>query len=644
MIRKNSKVIDNIAPMEIKSKYNSKKVFASIAIMLGLILVACNSNIDPKYLNTFTGELVYSYLKKDTADFSEFVKYVDKAGLKGMLSAYGEYTCLIPTNQAFKDYYAKRGPAFSFDSLTLEEVTYIAKTHIIGQKYLIQDLSNGVIPTNNMNDRVVEILFTTDTIKNTLRIVLNTESEILERDIEVYNGVIQKINKVLSPATAQLPDLIANNPNLSIFSSALVLTGISDSLTPITDKTYVPFVGYKDEYSTYAIPSPPARKYGFTAFVETDALYSSKGINNLNDLIDSAKVWYPSDQAYDTLYSDKNNSLNKFISYHLLEKAIYSNRFTFSSHAAVNVPLYEFLETMYSNRLIKVTNETLGGTMTALLNSQSDKPIYVTKTNKTTVNGVYHYISDILVYSPGVEQMISQSRIRFDFSALLPEMMNNNLRLSSSQNNSTGDRFGIPPGYFKYMKVATDTRIIYLAGYQAGTAQSNWCNYQGDEMMGLGNYDITVRLMPVPPGTYELRFGYTANGNRSITQLFVDNKPVGIPLNLTILADDARIGWILDTQTTDYGIDNDKTMRNRGYMKGPTSFVRYDGGTPTTARDASGALRRVIGTFTFDTYEPHYIRFKSVLDKPAAQCMMDYFEYVPKVIYNPPGGAPEEKN
>jgi len=546
------KQIDNIKNMERTSKYDPKKIFAGIFILISLVFVACDSKIDQLYINTFTGELVYSYLKKDTANFSEFVKYVDKAGLKGMLSAYGEYTCLIPTNQAFKDFYAKmdslRGPAFSFDSLTTEEVTYIAKTHIIGQTYLTQDLSDGVIPTNNMNDRVVEIRYTTDTIKNSLVIVLNNESEILERDIEVYNGVIQKINKVLQPATAQLPDLIASTPNLSIFNSALRLTGMSDALLPILDNTYVPFVGYKDEYNGYAIPSPPTRKYGFTAFVESDELYLEKGISNLNDLIASAKVWYPSDTAYDNSYTNKNNSLNKFISYHLVEKTIYSNNFYFAQNATKNLPEYEFVETMYSNRLIKVSNEKQKVGMVALLNPHSDDELYVTNNNKTTVNGVYHYLTNILVYTPDVEQTIAQSRIRFDYSALLPEMMNNNLRLATTQGNGSGDRYGIPPGYFKYMKVAVDTRIIYLAG-----VSGNWCNYQGDEMMGLGNYDITVRLMPVPPGTYELRFGYTANGNRSITQLFVDNKPVGIPLDLRIDATDARIGWAPDVSLAQGG-------------------------------------------------------------------------------------------
>src|SRR5665647_1188437 len=90
------KEIDNIKNMERTSKYHPKKILAGIFILISLVFVACDPKIDPLYINTYTGELVYSYLKKDTTDsYSEFVKYVDKAGLKGMLSAYGEYTCPV---------------------------------------------------------------------------------------------------------------------------------------------------------------------------------------------------------------------------------------------------------------------------------------------------------------------------------------------------------------------------------------------------------------------------------------------------------------------------------------------------------------------------------------------------------------------
>jgi len=618
-------------------------------ILVTITALSCDPTIDEKYIATFKGDMIYSYLEKDSANYSEFKKFIDKTGFKGMLNAYGRYTCLVPTNAAFKEYYKTKGENFKFDSLTEEEVKYITKTHILGQTYLVQNLSNGVFPSNNMNDRVIELLYSTDTTKHTLKILLNKQSEILERDIEVYNGVIQKISKVLTPSTTQLPDLMATDPEISIFNEALKITGLTDSIAPIEDRSYkIPTTQYLCEPSvgTFSIPSPAKRKYGFTAFVESDNLFKSKGINSIEDLIAKAKEWYPSDSRYDNEYTNRNNSLNKFISYHLVEKVIYTNKFFFSQHAVQDALLYEFIETMYNNRLMKVSNQKLSVGYAALVNPESANELYVTSNYKTTINGVYHYVSDILLYTNSVESTIASSRIRFDYSALLPEMMNNNLRLTNGTmtfpiSSNKSDRWGIPPGYFKYLKMSNDTRLLYLAGC------FSWGNYQGDEMMGIGNYDITVRLMPVPPGTYELRFAYTANSNRSVTQIYVDNKPVGIPLDLTVSATDPRIGWLADNVGTDNGVENDKAMHNRGYVKGPTTYGLYDkevGGVVKISRNQSSAMRRVIGVFTFNTYEAHYVRFKSVIEKPAAQCMMDYFEYVPKTIYAPPGGDPESRD
>ncbi len=615
------------------------KKLAFIAVV-ALLTLSCNPEIDERYVTTFTGEMIYSHLKKDSVNFSEYLRFVDKAGLKGMLSAYGEYTCLAPTNQAIQSYYQSRGANFKFESLTDEEVNYIARTHIVNMKYKTENLADGVIPNVNMNDRVIEIFFSTDSVTGKLQILLNGESEVVEKDIEVYNGVIHTINKLLTPSMAQLPDLIMAQSDLQIFGAALKLTGLNDSLLLIEDKSYdATLYSYKDEFNSYTIPAPPTKKFGYTAFVESDQVLAENGINSIEDLKTKAEQWYPSGAGVGKDdYTNPEHSLNKYISYHLVDKIINANTFFFNTNAAKNIEIYEFVETMYKHRIMKLSNKNesrglIAGTK-AFINPNSANELFVTDRSKTTVNGVMHYLDKVLLYTSDVESMFKNSRIRFDFTSLMPEMMNNNLRLSNTQKNSSGDRYGIPPGYFKYIKVSKDTRMIYLAGID-----KMWQNYQGDEMMGLGNYDLTVRLLPVPPGTYELRFGYSANPSRSVTQIYVDGKPVGIPLDLRIIKKDPKIGWIPDSDTDDAGVEIAKAMRNRGYMNAPTSIVWTSSSKPL--RESEQALRRVVGTFTFDSYEPHYIRFRSVLDNPNAQAMMDYFEFVPKSIYAPTSGEPE---
>lgn len=621
--------------------YYSIKFLSNKLIIASLVIMSVTSCMkDEQAYTTFTGETIYSYLKKDTA-YSEYVRLVDKAGLRGMLSAYGEYTCLAPTNSAFNKYYKTIGPNFKMDSLSQTDLEYLVKTHIIPDKYLISKLQDGVISRANMNMRFIEIKFSTDETNNTLKIMLNYLSRVIAKDIEVQNGVIQGIDGVLKPSTAQLSNLIASKEDLSIFTKALDLTHLGDSLISIKDDSYVPFVGFKDEYDVYPIPSPEERKYGYTVLVEDDNTFKANGINDINDLIAKANIFYPSGKGFENDFTNRNNSLNQFISYHMIERTIYLNKFLYTSHLTKGMEAYEFLETMLTNRIMKVTNISTSAGGKLVINPNSNQMVGIKDIGGgTTINGAYHRIDKLLIYTENVEKMLQNTRIRFDFASLLPELVNNNLRGANALGFPDGDRYGIPQGYFKYMKATKDTRMIYLAGED----KNSWTSYQGDEIMGLGAYDVTFRLLPVPPGTYELRQGYSANPLRSITQIYFDDKPIGIPLDLRISADDPRIGYIKDGATTDNGYENDKMMRNRGYMKAPTSFNVYLGAAPITARENMSALRRIIGTFTFTDYSPHYIRLKSVIDNPKAQLDLDFLEFVPKSIFSPASGEPESRD
>lgn len=601
-------------------------------LFLSVTLAGCVEDIGDSY-TTFKGDMIYSFLQKRPELYSEYIAIVDRAGLKGMLSAYGTYTCLAPTNEAFKKYYASFGPTYNIDSLSAEQIDYLAKTHIVDNKYITDDLKEGVLPNPNMNKRLISIKFTSDTLTNAYMIVLNDSSQIISRDNKVYNGVVQGINRVLRPSEAQLPEIIKNQPELSIFSDALLLTGLNDSLLLTTDQSYVPTKVFKDEYNGFVIVNPAERKYGYTALIESNTLLRQNGINNLNELILRAKEIYP-DGATVADFTNRANSLNKYISYHLVNKAIYLNKFFYTSDAVVGFTPDEFIETMYANHIIRTSK--VNNRIT--LNNGSENAVQIVETGgQTTVNGVYHLLENMLIYTSSVENMLQNTRIRFDIVSLFPEFANNNIRGSRGfmkVNNNGGDRFGFESGYIKDMTMSKDTRLIYLAGNQG-----QWANYQSDELMGLGSYDITLRLLPVPPGTYELRFGYSANSLRSVTQIYIDNKPVGIPLDLRILANNPKVGWLMDSNTDDNGVENDKMMRNRGYMKGPNTYYYAQ----TLVRNYSGCLRRIIGTFTFTEYSAHTLRFKSVIENPQSQCMMDYFEYVPKSVFNPSDGTPETR-
>lgn len=145
-----------------------------------------------------------------------------------------------------------------------------------------------------------------------------------------------------------------------------------------------------------------------------------------------------------------------------------------------------------------------------------------------------------------------------------------------------------------------------------------------------GLYDFSIITPPIPAGTYEIRFGYQPTGNRGAAQLYWNGEPSGIPLDLRLNANHAKIGYEqpglnpADLQ----GFENDKMMRNRGYMKAPASFKvinnAWYGGA--NARMSPQALRRILGIYTFAEDAHHTF---SVRAARAGEFMFDYLEFVP---------------
>jgi len=163
-------------------------------------------------------------------------------------------------------------------------------------------------------------------------------------------------------------------------------------------------------------------------------------------------------------------------------------------------------------------------------------------------------------------------------------------------------------------------------------------NYQADEFNIQGIYDFTMKLPPVPyTGTYEIRYGINANTNRGMAQVYIgknkNNLPaIGIPLDLRsnsgTLTD--ATGWVKDGTDWDANAENDKSMRNLGFMKGPKYFSQS---ATETGRSYDQCLRKIIYTGVLEAGETYYIRFKSVLSGTTLEFFYDYLELVPKSVY-----------
>lgn len=596
------------------------------AVLIGL--PGCFPESDGEYIVEHE-DLITAYLENDSLNrYTEFITLMKKSGMYDLLNSYGIYTCFIPTNEAIQQYYKEAGIS-SADDLTLDEATELTYRHIIRGvldggdiPYESADFPDGRLPKPNMNNRFLTVRYNTEDgelyVNKTARIIPELMDQVRP------NGVIHTVNKVLEISDVALPDYLGNLEEYSLFTEALFLTGLHDSVRGF--ETEYEYQGYvASEISWYeGFETPEYCFIGYTAFVESNQTYAKAGINTIDDLNAYAK------QIYDAIYpedagvsdvTDSRNSLNRFIAYHLLDRKLDVFEIIPDARRLTYTPqdreLTEYFETMCPNTMLKIQNKS-AGVFYMNKNSNTGETInFIEDGTHESENGFIHEIDKILTYKD-VEDYVLNERIRLDAAALFPELATNKLRGTAL----SGDGSIIPLNYFSSsIKCTESTQIHYLYN-------TSWGDCEGDEFLFVGKYDVTIMTPPLPPGTYEIRFGYTANTQRGVAQIYLDEEPCGIPLNMNKNSSDPSIGWVADDPNDEEAnLEVDKMMRNRGYLKGPTSMIMSEG-KGSILRDNSQALRRIVITKTFTKTEKHALRIKSVEDNPR-QFHLDYLEFAP---------------
>lgn len=623
------------------------------------------------------------------------------------LSTYGSYTCFAPTNDAIYKFLEEQSAnpektgVYSTDVEQLDDsiATEIAKNHIIEKAYKTIDTPDGPFPKNSMNRRTIELSTVTGAL------MIDKTSKIIELDIETENGVIQAIDKVLNPSDKKIHEQIIQYKEFRLFGEAIMATGLDEMLdlykiNPEYENLIEDHGGklesnkyIKKEGKAYA---PVERRQRYTVLIEPDELLADENNNHLGikiltieDLEKLAQEFYGTEASGD--YKNPKNALHQYMLYHIIDRQLFyqgsapggfimENFYVggkdeaagFSSET--NLPRTfdrcDYFETMLPYTLIKVTrpftNPALSGEL--VLNYAQEQGTYCTPGNigkmekymnvcvieepeiedynYIALNGTIYTINKILVYNEDeMSGNILNERMRWDVSSLFPEMTNNLLRW---EENSTNKTTYLPDGYSDRLivnGVVDNTVILYLRPTES-VGLGGYPNYMGDELLALGRYDFKYRIPHVPPGNYEIRFGYSVSNLRAITQFYYDGKVCGIPVDMQLGSRDPLIGWFEeDGLGEDVIKENDKAMRNRGYMKGPASCVLNK--NDESMRKSELALRKIVGTFNI-TKGDHWLRFKNVTENEKKgedylQFNQDYLEIVPTSIISNPA-KPEDQN
>lgn len=641
-----------------------------VAALTAAVFVSCSDDDSDAPLNFYSSVRLTAagLIESDDAQFSDFKTILERSNYLSMLKTYGHYTVFVPTNEAIQAYLKENGFS-SIDALSDEQCDTISRTHIVQDKaYFTTDMGNDVTPIN-MNEG--SIIMTSDsdaTNNNALLVYINKNSRIIQKDDSVTNGVVHVIDHIINASNEVLPGLIEDNPELTIFSQALKLTGMADSLTKYIDETYtvdpdsawsgsgtskgfkVPYGTANDGTASKQCPTwyPQKRFFKYTAFVEPDSVYHAHGIKNIEDLKAYAKQVY--DQSYpedagkfDDNPKDRRNPLNRFVSYHLINRSgprdywvhckgdIYTSKFLKDIYDPE-----EYYETMAPHTLLRFCSnpgEEIYINRVGLKTRASVRGVRVLKNeesgsyNQECRNGRYFYIDDLLVYSYDVRWNVLNRRIRVDGSTLSPDFMNGQARMAHMGEQEM--MIGFKNGYLADFKMHNASTFI-----GCGNEQTGWRHYEGSGVCITGEkFDASVKLPPVPhDGTYEVRLGYSLGDDRGIAQVYLNNEPCGIPISFRNF--DSNIGWEADTDDEEENKAIDKAMRNRGFMKAMDSY----GSESEPFRTYTNDVRRILVKQYMRADQEYWLRFRQILEGSTLYMSIDYIELCPKDVYDSPEG------
>jgi transforming growth factor-beta-induced protein len=259
-------------------------IILGMAVLTGtLILISCEKESDPM---TPAKDMTIAQYASSDGNFSILVQALSKANLVNVLNGEGNFTVFAPTNAAFNELFTKLGITGIAD-LSAETLTPILLYHVLGEEKKSSMLSEGYYNTLSPAQKS----YASMRITLSSGVKINNETTVVAADVDVKNGVIHVIDKVLLPPT--VVDQAISNDSFSILVQAVIKAGLAGTLSGTGP---------------------------FTIFAPTNAafetLFSKLGISGLSDL--TAEQLIP------------------ILKYHVVSGNIRSNQLTAGSVATLN--------------------------------------------------------------------------------------------------------------------------------------------------------------------------------------------------------------------------------------------------------------------------------------------------------------------
>lgn len=216
---------------------------------------------------------------------SSFLSIVDKAEFRGTIHAYGAYTLFAPTNEAVSTYLEEQNIA-DLNALTKEEAESIVKYHLVKDTLRTTDFIDGRLASPNFAKKYLTTKFVDD-------YVVNRQAKIIVKDLRGANGILQVIDKVLTPPQQTITDAVRALPSdYSLMKEVFERSGLADSFAVVREG------------------------FWYTFFIQDDNAFIDAGIHSVDELVTELVKNTPAIVNPDTL-------LHNFVAYHGVNSLMY---------------------------------------------------------------------------------------------------------------------------------------------------------------------------------------------------------------------------------------------------------------------------------------------------------------------------------
>lgn len=215
---------------------------------------------------------------------TSFMAIVDKAEFTGTIHAYGTYTLFAPTNEAVDAYLQER--SISLNDLTKEEAESIVKYHLVNDTLRTSDFIIGRLASPNFAKKYL-------TTQRAGTYTVNRVATVTVKDLSGANGIVQVIDKVLTPPQQTVTDAVRALPaNFSLMKEVFERSGLADSFSVVREGLW------------------------YTFFIQDDNAFIDAGIHSVDELVAELKKNTPAVENTDTL-------LRNFVAYHGVKSLMY---------------------------------------------------------------------------------------------------------------------------------------------------------------------------------------------------------------------------------------------------------------------------------------------------------------------------------